>query len=172
MKLDLSKYVPLGIDSKRALNRSAVFLGVSAVYSMGFAFSYLNARNSLYMVEHRVRVLIPGAMMPDFASILGGYLMGFAVTAIFMLGLAAYYYIYHYHGGSRSMYTMRRLPDRWDLWRRCLTIPLVTILASALAAFLVMLVYFGIYMLFTPDECISPDQWRKIWDSGLIEYAW
>ena len=32
-----------------------------------------------------------------------------------------------------------------------------------LAAFVVLLLYFGYYMIATPEQCLTPDQWQKIW---------
>ncbi len=164
MKFDPAKYVPLGIDAKRAFVCAATFLAVSVVYSMGFLFRYLNYYGELFIWQNGEKILAPDQVMADFNLILDGYLNGFIVTVIFMIGTAAYYYIYHYHGGSKSIYTMRRLPSRMELWKRCLAIPAATILSCALLAFILTLVYFGVYMLFTPDECLAPDQWQKLWN--------
>lgn len=69
-------------------------------------------------------VLRPGAVMEDFAQLLDWMLLGFAVTAVCMAALAVWHYASHFQG-SRSIYTMRRLPQRWELARRCLTLPLL-----------------------------------------------
>ena len=62
-------------------------------------------------------------------------------------------YLSHYQGG-RSIYTMRRLPHRGELWRRCLAVPAATALTALAAAAVLTAVYFGIYLIFTPAVCL------------------
>jgi len=50
-----------------------------------------------------------------------------------------------------------------ELHKRAWTLPLLGIGITLLAAFLVMLLYFWIYLLVTPQECIAPGQWQRIW---------
>lgn len=171
MNIDFAKYVPLGIDYKSESKWTLCGMGISTGYSLGFFFSYMSARNGLYMMQGNMRALRPGAIMEDFAAILGGYLNGFIIVILCMLALSAYHYVYHYQN-SKSIYTMRRLPDRGELYRRCLALPAAAILVCILTALILMLLYFGVYMLCTPEECILPDQWQKIWDRSLIQNDW
>ena len=66
-----------------------------------------------------------------------------------------FHYLYHYQG-SRSIYLMRRLPDRWELLRRCIALPLCGALAALLTGLLITLLWAGIYLLATPRELLSP----------------
>ena len=100
--------------------------------------------------------------MPDFVTLLGHYLIGFLLVALCMLAIVAYHYLYH-RQGSKSIYTMRRLPDGMVLHRRCWTLPVLMALASLLAAFVLLMIYYAIYMFVTPDACLTPGQWQKLW---------
>ena len=162
MRPDIKNYVPLGVDGNHEFRWTIWAMICSAVYSLGFFFRYLNYYGDLFEWRDGEKILKAGAVMEDFTVILGGYLNGFAAVAVCMAGLAAYHYAYHYQG-SRSIYTMRRLPSRAELWKRCLALPAAAIALSALAAFALMLLYYGVYMAATPEKCLTPGQWRKIW---------
>lgn len=163
MKLDLSRHAPPGLDLAPELRVFTAGMALSALFSLLFyAVRYSDRLEQLYWKNGAERTLIPGAVMPDFAEVLGQALIGFLIVAVCMAAFAAVHYSCHYQK-SKSIYTMRRLPNRWELHRRCLTLPLAGLAASLLAAFLLLLVYYAAYMLITPDTCLTPDQWRKIW---------
>jgi uncharacterized membrane protein YqhA len=100
--------------------------------------------------------------MPDFIDIFEGSLGGYFILSLCMLLLIALRYAYYYQN-SKSIYLMKRLPDKFELHRRCIILPVMAALSCAVIAFLVLLLYFGHYMLFTPDACLTPGQWAKIW---------
>ena len=100
--------------------------------------------------------------MPDFVEILGKGLLGFLIVSTLMIAAAVMHYLYHFHE-SKSIYTMWRLPNRWELHRRCLTLPAVGLAISAVAAMLFLLLFYAVYMNITPDVCLTPGQWQKIW---------
>lgn len=55
--------------------------------------------------------------------------------------------------GSRMWYTFRRLPDRWEVHRRCLGIPALVLLAVAALCLLLTGIYFLIYCNVLPAAC-------------------
>jgi hypothetical protein len=97
-------------------------------------------------------------MMLPFLDILGGRMMGFAAAALCMVPLSIYHYAYHY-SGAKSIYVMRRIPDKFELHRRCLALPILGALAYAVMAALLILIYLGIYVAVTPEKCMLPGQW-------------
>ena len=103
-----------------------------------------------------------GAIMIDFVEILGEGLLGFLIVSALMIAAAVMHYVYHFYE-SKSIYTMRRLPSRWELHRRCLTLPAVGLVISAITAMIFLVVFYAIYMNMTPDVCLTPGQWQKIW---------
>lgn len=157
----LERYIPLGIDAKKVRNGLLLALGLGVLVSFGFFGRLFNALDELYEWVGRTKVLRPGAVMPGYPALLQGSFWGLGAAAACMAALAAGFYAYHYQG-SRSIYTMRRLPRRWELWRRCLTLPMVTALCCLLLAAVLTLVYFEIYLMVTPEGCLPPDLWEGL----------
>lgn len=161
-KPDLSRHAPLGVNVSSEWHGYVAGLVVAVCYSMIFLIRYFNARANLYEWTLKGEQLIEGAIMPDFAELMDGMLLVFAAIALTMAGLAVYHYIYHYQD-TKSIYVMRRLPSRWELHRRCLTLPVVGLLLCGAAVMLLILLYFWIYMGCTPEECLVPGQWGRFW---------
>lgn len=162
MKKKLDHYVPLGLNYRAELKWIAYGLVASFLYSLGFLAAYSNRYASLFWRYEPVKRLQAGAVMPDFIEILDNSLIGFVILAICMIAALVYHYAYHYQG-SKSIYLMKRLPSRWELWRRLLTLPILAALFCLCTAAVLLLSYYGIYMAFTPKACLTPDQWQKIW---------
>lgn len=163
-KLDLTRWAPPGLNLKPEIKFFAAGLVLAVLYSFLFFERYLSARADLYIYSYSssTRVLLPDAVMPDFYILLEHYWAGLAVLAVCMLALIIYHYVYH-RQDSKSIYLMRRLPSRWELHRRCLTLPLIAILICLLTAIILLLLFYGTYNVFTPKECLMPHQWQKLW---------
>ncbi len=161
-KPDLSRYAPLGINVRSEWQGYVAGLAVAIVYSMIYLLRYFNARENLYEWTLKGRELIEGAMMPDFAELMDGTLLVFLAIALTMMGLVIYHYIYH-RLDTKSYYVMRRLPSRWELHRRCLTLPMIGLLICGAAALIMIAIYYWIYMGCTPEECLMPGQWGRFW---------
>lgn len=158
-------YVPAGIDGAREKFGFFVGLAAAAGYSvLVFAARLGMAYRALFEVAGNEKILRQDAVMNDFSWVANGSLRGFAVFAICMAIMMIYHYVYHYQG-SKSIYLMRRLPSRWEMWRRCLTLPLTFVVLAAAAVIVLLLLYYGVYILVTPDGCLSPGQWQKFWNS-------
>ena len=171
MKTELNRLVPPGFDWGTELKWSISGLAGSLVLSlMLFFFEYGKYYSRLFrneVVEGRVqRVLIEGAVMPDFASFAPQAMYGFAIVATSAILWAILHYSYHYRG-SRSIYLMRRLPCGMELHLRCLTLPVCLVLVSLALGFVFLLLYYWYYMARTPDVCLMPDQWAKLWNAIL-----
>lgn len=162
-RLDLKRLVPLGVNAQQELTWMLVGWIFSAFYSLCFVYMYQwNYRLLFDDTIKGARVLDENAVMPDFVTLLDHYLIGFLLVALCMLAIVAYHYLYH-RQGSKSIYTMRRLSDGMELHRRCWTLPVLMALASLLAAFVLLMIYYAIYMFVTPDACLTPGQWQKLW---------
>ena len=158
-RFDLSALVPPGFAWKRPLYYLLAACGLGLLYSLRFFADWGHARDSLFQNG----LLRPDAVMPDFITLfrpVGGYFA--AVALAFLLAGIAVLAAYG-RRGARSDYTMRRLPQRFERFRRVLTLPALTCLAMLLLGFLLMLLLFLIYMTRTPARCIPPEQWAKIW---------
>ena len=162
MKSKLVKYAPPGYDYQFDKTFYFVGLGVATAFSFSYLIRFGEAKGELYTYHLGEKELIPGAIMPDFIDIFRGSLWGYLVLAFAMLLLIAFRYASYYQN-SKSIYLMKRLPDKFEMHRRCIVVPVITAISCMLVAFLVLLLYLGHYMLFTPDACLTPGQWAKIW---------
>lgn len=148
----IRKYAPLGIDLSKEMTIFALAMIAAFIYSLIYIGRYLTNRNQLYEIVGTKKVLIDGAKMPSFDILFDGSLLGFVLVGIVMVGLVVYHYYYH-RMDSKSIYLMKRLPNKWELHKRCLSLPIVGIVISIITMVLLWAVYFGIYMLFTPQQC-------------------
>ena len=86
------------------------------------------------------------------------YLMqGWPLTGMWIffvvMGIQIYRYYKSFTQGSMAIYTMRRLPDRWEYHRRCWMQPILSMLAEILLfAFLAGLCWLVWYFA-TPEPC-------------------
>ena len=149
----LEKYAPLGIGVKNQV--TAYFAGVitATVYSMWFILRYISARNELFENVRGEQKLIEGAVMRDFNMLTQNLFWGFVIMIIVTLFTGVFFYFYHYEG-SKMIYLMKRLPDKGELWRRCVTLPIVGTVILVVWMIIVRLLYFVIYVFCTPAQCL------------------
>lgn len=164
MRIEWKKYFPLGIEYGREMMAFWIGVGISVLYSTGFLWEYRNARSLLFEWDYSMgqSVMIQGVRMEYFANLIFGRFAGFLVMTGAMLVLMVYHYFYHYMD-TKSIYLMKRLPNKRELLRRCLFAPVLGIGICVLCAVLLWGIYFWIYMTATPVECIPSGQWQEIW---------
>lgn len=155
MKIDLGRYIPMGIEPEGERSLLLWSLGAGTVWSFFlFVSSYNEAYNNLF---HHVgfgrTMLREGAVMPGLFEIMAGTETIFVLVCAAMPFWALYHYAYHYNG-SKSIYLMRRLPERWELHRRCLAVPAVGAVSSMALQGLLGSLYYLIYILCTPRQCL------------------
>lgn len=165
MGAEYSRWVPLGYDTTAERRFQLSALPLSVLWSFIYFDRYQSAQAELYVWMGELKVLKQDAVMPDFYTLLDSVFVGFAVTVAGMLGFAAARYAYHYRG-SKAIYLMRRLPDRYDLHRRCLLVPLAGAAVGVVAGFALLVIYYRHYLASTPAEALATDQWLKIWGIG------
>ena len=109
------RLVPPGMNGRREAGRLAAGLAAGLVWNAAaFLVPFLQEYERLMWVR---------AAFEPFDRHLRRALIPFALLAGWMVALALVHLLSHYQE-SRSIYLMRRLPDRGELWRRCLTLPL------------------------------------------------
>ena len=158
------KNAPPGMDTDRLVG--GYFSGLVSMLVLSlfrFFGHYKTAYEELFVwTAGNKKVLRPGAVMQDFVEIKGDDLQPFFLYCIFLLAVVIWNYLYYYQG-SRSIYLMKRLPSRTELHRRAWVLPLLAVVATLFFTFLVLVLYFEVYMIVTPGECITPGQWQNIW---------
>ncbi len=158
MHFDAEKYLPAGWDWEN-LKFGLVMGYVSSPLTLLFYLGrYWEARQGLYVTVERegkrFLELVPTRTIAPFSWLISGApLVGFWA----FLGLMALQVLRHYRyhtQGAMSIYLMKRLPDRWELHRRCWVIPLLsTLVELALMGVMVFLCWL-LYRYATPEVCL------------------
>ena len=159
----LTKNAPPGAEILEQTNRYFGQLFFAVLWSLGCLFRCFSYRNQLYYTNDGVdRYLKSEAMMPEFS-----YVVGTAFLALWILMLILLICIilnYHsFYQGSKSIYLMKRLPNPMELHRRCILLPALGMAGCLAVREILVIVYFAVYMLATPEGCLPPDQWQKLW---------
>ena len=163
MKKDLSYYAPPGMELNQEKRVFIIGMVMATIFSfLIFGIEFTDCLEKLYWKNGAERTVIPGAMMTNFVELFGESVLGFKIVAALMIAAAVIHYAYHTLE-SKSIYTMRRLPSVWELHRRCLTLPICGVIISMVTAFVILLICYGFYVGLTPEECVLPGQWQKIW---------
>lgn len=159
MRIDWNRWVPAGLDGGKEIKWIGFGLGFGALTAVIlFLGHYYDALEKLYWnmpapLAGAERSPIPGAVMTPFVRLLPGCGTVFALICAVMPFLAAYHYLHH-RRGAKSIYLMRRLPRRWELHRRCLSLPALGAVASLGTLGLLGIVFYGVYLLCTPAQCL------------------
>ncbi len=167
---DPKRHVPVGWNWQ--LTGDGLMWGhiFSPLSLFGFLRRYFHARENLYyyklineysfgaytQVSKYTKVLDPDRTITPFFELLWGTpLLGLWCFLAVMPLLVWRYYDYHTQG-AMAVYTMRRLPDRWEYHRRCWTQPILSAAAElALYAILILLCWL-LWRFATPAVCL-PD---------------
>ena len=164
-KRKLHELVPPGVDGEKHADRLYTGLLLSTILScMGFAFSigihWKRIQNFTPTTDANYVLSECDFLSTLLFPLLGvSIFFGFVYVAIAAIILAISYYR-GFSQESQSLYLMRRLPDRWEYHRRCLALPLMTILAGLVSIPILIGLFYAIYLHATPEQCLQPDQWE------------
>ena len=170
----LERYLPVGYDAKYEVWIFLTGMVLSFMWGCLYFRRLYVSWERLWELEWKngemVRGrIIEGVVMRDFSELFfrPNSLAGFFIVILCMVAFMLMHYVYHFQE-SKSIYVMRRLPDKKELYRRCFTLPLVGIGGSFISAVLFLLLGYVVYMNVTPPECIAGDQWQKIWGMWML----
>lgn len=153
LKTRFERLAPPGVGSGRLVRWFFILLGGSFVWSLGFVLNYAAVfADPAYPMA-----------VPDFAVLADDLLFfaGFPFAALCLL-LCSALYLASFWRGSKAIYTMRRLPSRWELPKRCLALPALLAAAMLLAGVITLALWYALYFLATPKELLSPGQFGKL----------
>lgn len=153
-RLDISRHIPPGFDLKEEKALFIILTSASILWAV-MSFGTRLQDGLRHLDSYR------GTMMYDFHEVLGNALFVFPIAMLCMVAAAVMHYAYHW-SGSRSIYLMRRLPNRWEIHRRCLTMPILGMVFFTVLGIALLFIFYGIYFLITPDGYILPDQFSKL----------
>lgn len=130
---------------------AAVLWSFSCLVRIGKARSMLYFRTAAGTLALRRELNVP-----PFEAMIEGALWGFWLLAFALLGFVLMHYLYYWRD-SKSIYLMRRLPDK-SLWHRCcLTVPFWMILTVLAVGFALMGLYNLIYKAAVLPEWVLKD---------------
>ena len=173
-EIQLERYLPVGYDAKYEIRIFLTGMVLSFLWGCLYFRRLYVSWERLWELEWQngemVRTgIIEGAVMRDFRELFfePNSLAGFFMVVICMAAFMMVHYAYHFQE-SKSIYLMKRLPNRRELYRRCFTLPLVGMGISLISAFVFLLIGYAVYQNVTPPECMVGDQWQKIWSAWFI----
>jgi len=161
-KIDLARHAPPGMELSFHRNLFEIGLVVAFLYSLKFLTRFSRLRSFLYDWDKTGKTLREGAEMADFAYIVDGALLLFYILAFAMLMTAILNYAYH-RQGSKSIYLMKRLPERNEIHKRAIPLPVIASLSCLIYAFILRFFYFAVYMIATPNKCLPAGAWVELW---------
>lgn len=156
---NLDRFAPPGMELKGCKDFSSIALVGNVLFS---AVSFLTGTFNLW------QALPPRETWPHpttvvtwpFTEALGISMEGFWIFAISMVAFVVMNYLYFFDG-SKSVYTMRRIKNPWELHLRCWTLPLCSAAVLLLCRVVLTVVYFLIFMLVTPKGLPIPG-WSQL----------
>ena len=147
------RLVPLGRDGVQEV--VAILKGLLASGALAFFwffFSYFERYNLLFEEVAGELVLRAGVRMLPFSQVVGGSFVGFWILAVVLVALGVHHRALHSQG-SRSIDLLRRLPDRWEGFRRCWGLPLLALAVTAALALALLGSFWLFYDWKTPAAC-------------------
>ena len=163
-------FYPLGFPGKKAFQLMLGGLGAAlGVGFLRFCTTFESAKGQLYntvRVNGEIkRVLMDGAMIAPFPTLLNGISLGLILVALCLLAALLLHYRWHWMG-SQSIYRMKLLPHRRELWRRVLTMPLAGLAACVLLWGLLLFLCALTYRFGTPEGHLPSNCW------GSFSFTW
>ena len=149
--------VPPGLPGREQVRHLLAAVGAASVVTMlSFAIRLSGAISQLYEYDSVLRknVLIPGAVLPSYPGIAFWSLWPYPLLATYLVIQGAANWGSYYRG-SRSIYLMRRLPDRWEALRRAVLLPLLGLAAAVLLAAALWLLGYWCYVTVPPEQCLD-----------------
>ena len=159
----IKRFIPVGINPKAEKLLVIVSFIVSVLRALYFYINFNSAYSYLFEFRNGQHILNKTKVMRYFCTLTPGCFDGFIISVFIFAFMIFVHYGYHYKD-SKSVYTMKRLPQKNELHIRCLTLPLICIAVCIILSFLLLLLFYHHYMTVTPPECMPPDnQWKMFW---------
>lgn len=150
---NLENYFPPGYEYEQERNSALLLLGIGAGLSLSFLGNLYRAVVALYEYEKHQYVLRENAVAASFGHLVTGHWGLYVPFVLFLTAMMIYHYFY-YRRETKSIYLMRRLPQRGVLFKSCVKGPLLGLGIGAMALAGLYLLYYGIYLLVIPAECL------------------
>ncbi|MDO4546314.1 MAG: hypothetical protein Q4C25_09160 [Bacillota bacterium] len=159
-KFDLGRlrrrFMPLGINLERVNFFFGVCIFIGIAEHVLFYGKYLTQLNE---IEDSIKgiTIDPGVRMPYFWDLQEHTYYGYILGILLVLFLQAYWNYEYYNKKTKSVYVMKRLPDRKEYHRTIWVVPGIQALAIAVIMVVQTLVDFCLYVFATPDIALYSD---------------
>ena len=154
LKDRLKSITPVGFDAAGEIRIFGFGTPLCTLFSLEFFIKLNNEIGNLYFINGKTKYLDPKAVMPSFREVLGGSLLPFAALFLVLLSYIFLHYEYHKRG-SKSIYLMKRLPQKNELAKRCITLPLILSLTVLILAAILFCIFYFVYFIKTPEGLIA-----------------
>lgn len=151
-----ARFMPIGSNMEKA----NFFFGLCVCIGIGEHILYFTR----YVMQMRIIsrsikgvTIDPGAMMPYFRDLQHHSLYGFFAAILLALLVQAYWNYTYYNKETKSVYVMKRLPDRKEYSRTIWTAPVIEAVTIVMIMLGCVLADLGIYAFVTPDIALHPD---------------
>lgn len=153
----LEERLPPNVAAENVRGTAVLGLTAGSIVSLiDFFTRYGRAKEMLYTMKNFKRILIPGAIIRPYSQMIGATIVFFTVLAVAALASAVLMYASFYQGG-RSIYLMRRLPDRGHTLRRYVwSVPVRLAILSLLWGLGLLVIYYLVWRFATPAQCLGP----------------
>lgn len=159
-KFRFEDYLPVGYDAHYEIRCFLIGMLISVLWGSLYFRRLYNDWYHLWKMEwingELVRTeILEGSVMRSFEELFfrPNSLAGFLIIGCMMFGFMVGHYVYHYQL-SKSIYVMKRLPDKTEFYRRCFALPFMGLGITLLAAALFYGICRYVYYYVTPLECM------------------
>lgn len=150
----LDDITPVGVNLDNILKFYVVLLGISIATSFDF-FDFCRLLHS-----HRLdnaNAFPQKELFTSFWENIGF----FPCIFLWCILLGFYHYFYHFQG-SKSIYLMRRLPQKGEFTKRIIALPIALFCLTFLLIIVYMLLYFQIFLIFYENQNYEGNLWEII----------
>lgn len=157
--IKIKNITPVGVDLDNILKLYVVLLGVSVCTSFHF-FEFIELLNKY---QEQTTIFIT---QKQLLSSMLEHLGFFPFIFVWCICLVGYHYFYHFHG-CKSIYLMKRLPQKGEFLKRIIALPIFLFCLTILLMTGYMLLYYQIYLIVIENISTEVNLWEIILNHWL-----
>ena len=156
------RFMPLGSNLERAntLLGACILLGIAE--HLIFFFRYIMNLKKITSSIKGISI-VSGVKMPYFWDLEAHTYYGYLIGILLVLFLQAYWNYEYYNKKTKSVYVMKRLPDRKEYVRTIWAAPVIQAVFIGVLMAVHTVVDFCVYVLGTPDLALYSDYLSQVW---------
>lgn len=155
------RFMPLGINLEKAnaLFGLCIFIGIAE-----HLFFYGKFLMKLKVINNSIKgiTIDSGMKMPYFWELQEHTYYGYFLAILLVLFIQAYWNYAYYNKETRSVYVMKRLPDRKEYQRTIWISPVIEALSIAVIMAVHTFIDLCMYVVATPEIALYPDYLSRI----------